>query len=68
MRDWLLANAFLAGMGLLAAGLLTGGFTLVRLCQFHPDVERTVIGWLAVLVLVAVGFIARYALRRIERR
>lgn len=68
MRDWLLANAFFAAMSLVAAGLLVGGFTLVRLCQFEPDVERSVIGCLAVVVVIATGLIARYALKRIERR
>ena len=68
MRDWLLANAFFAGMALVAAGLLIGGHVLVRLVHFEPDTQRIVMGCVAILVLFATGFMARYALKRLERR
>jgi Co/Zn/Cd efflux system component len=68
VRDWLLANAFLYGMTLIAAGVLFAGFALVRIFNFDPDTERSIMGWIAILALIATGFIARYALKRIERR
>lgn len=68
MRDWLLANAFFAALAIVAAALLCAAFILVRLAGLDADLERQVLGWFAICSLVASGLIARYALRRIERR
>lgn len=68
MRDWLLANAFFAGMAFIAGAVLFAGFVLVHLANFEPDTERSIMGWIAILALIATGLIARYALKRIERR
>jgi predicted membrane-bound spermidine synthase len=68
MRGLLGALGFLAGMQLLAAAIVFVGFLLIRSFGLSDDSERTAIGWLAFLALIATGLIARAAHRRIERR
>lgn len=68
MRDWLLANAFFAALALGSAAMLGACFCVVRLFELSPDIERRVVGWLAIAALIATGLIARFVLKRIERR
>lgn len=67
MRQWLLANLFIAGMGLTAAGAFFALFSLIRAAHLAPDTERALVGLSAVASLFIAGFVWRAVHRRIER-
>ena len=68
MKGWLLANLFLIGMALIAAGFMFGTYTLLGLVWTDEDTKRVAIGICAVLTLFVSGLSARFIIKRIERR
>ena len=67
MKGWLAANLFLFGMVLLACGLAALAFLGVRALGLPDELERIMVAVAAVGALLSTGFLARSALRLIQR-
>jgi ABC-type transport system involved in cytochrome bd biosynthesis fused ATPase/permease subunit len=63
MRDWLIANAFLVGLALVAAAMLWLSLATIRALGIDPTVERYLMAAVGVGTLYAVFVLGRFALR-----